>query len=378
MWRRGNPAPYFLPVPKKNAFITPDFFAVARELIGLPLATAKRRAMAMAVDGILVAILVQAGGVFLGLTAVFVLLRASRGSQKTGYVRASVRFALRAIAAVVLFVVVLQAWDFGEETINDQMNPQAEQERGGAQTDPETGDVNLNFPPGEGLAAAANLAGLATSHQPREVATYTRKVLESAKRAGATDRQLRDARPDLIRILGDDSTAANVAALDSVLIAVAGQAPATTDSARNPTDSLKAVIADLRADAQRLDERGDSLYAQLEDARESRGVRTYISGLFDDLGLGFGWAAVYFTAFLAMMHGQTPGKKIAGIRVIRLDGKPLGWWIAFERFGGYAASFSVGLLGFFQILWDRNRQGLHDKACETVVVRELPQAVVPS
>jgi uncharacterized RDD family membrane protein YckC len=378
MWRRGNPAPYFLPVPKKNAFITPDFFAVARELIGLPLATPARRAMAMAIDGILVAILVQAGGVFLGLAAVFVLLRASRRSQKTGYVRASVRFALRAIAAVVLFVVVLQAWDFGEDTINEQIRADAEQERGGAQTDPETGDLNLNFPPGEGLAAAANLAGLATAHQPAEVATYTRKVLESAKRAGATDRQLRDVRPDLIRILGDDSTAANVAALDSVLIALVGQAPASSDSARDPADSLKAVIADLRTDVQRLDGRGDSLYAQLEEARESRGVRTYISGLFDDLGLGFGWAAVYFTAFLAMMRGQTPGKKLAGIRVIRLDGKPLGWWIAFERFGGYAASFSVGLLGFFQILWDRNRQGLHDKACETVVVRELPQKVAPS
>jgi uncharacterized RDD family membrane protein YckC len=63
-----------------------------------------------------------------------------------------------------------------------------------------------------------------------------------------------------------------------------------------------------------------------------------------------------------------------GIRVIRLDGKPLGWWISFERFGGYAASFSVGLLGFLQILWDRNRQGLHDKACETVVVYERAQA----
>ena len=78
----------------------------------------------------------------------------------------------------------------------------------------------------------------------------------------------------------------------------------------------------------------------------------------------------YSLFFEIFMNGQTPGKRLAGLRVIRLDGKPLGWWIAFERFGGYAASFSVGLLGFAQILWDRNRQGLHDKACETVVIRE--------
>ena len=203
-------------------------------------------------------------------------------------------------------------------------------------------------------------------------------MLNSAKLAGMTDQQLRDIRPDLVRFLGDDSTAANVAALDSVLIAVAGQAPIPADTIISTEDSLNAVITDLRKDVQRLDARGDRLANELEEARESRGVRTYLAGLFDDLGLGFGWAAVYFTGFLAMMRGQTPGKRLMGIRVIRLDGKPLGWWIAFERFGGYAASFSVGLLGFFQILWDRNRQGLHDKACETVVVHENPQTAARS
>jgi uncharacterized RDD family membrane protein YckC len=103
------------------------------------------------------------------------------------------------------------------------------------------------------------------------------------------------------------------------------------------------------------------------------GIRTTLSRLSDDLGIGFGWSAIYFTAFLALWRGQTPGKRFAGVRVLRLDGKPLGWWLSFERFGGYAASFSVGLLGFAQILWDRNRQGLHDKACETVVVIDRGQ-----
>ena len=39
-----------------------------------------------------------------------------------------------------------------------------------------------------------------------------------------------------------------------------------------------------------------------------------------------------------------------------------------ERFGGYAASVTLGLLGFAQILWDKNRQGFHDKIVETVVI----------
>lgn len=318
----------------------------------------------MAIDGVLVALLVQAGGVFLGLAAVFVLLRAARASHKTGYVRASVRFGLLGIAAIVLFVVVLEAWEFGEETITEQSQPEP-----AARVDPETGNLNLNFPPGEGLAVAGSVTGLMRADEPAEVGENARKLLESAKRAGATDQQLRDARTELLGLLGDDADSANTAALDSALIAVAGQAPVHS----SPQDSMQAVIAELRQDVNRLDQRGDSLATALEQSRERRGLRTYISGLFDDLGLGFGWAAVYFTAFLAMMRGQTPGKRVLGVRVIRLDGKPLGWWMSFERFGGYAASFSVGLLGFFQILWDRNRQGLHDKACETVVVRTTPQ-----
>ena len=56
--------------------------------------------------------------------------------------------------------------------------------------------------------------------------------------------------------------------------------------------------------------------------------------------------------------------------MIRLDGQPIGWFHAFERAGGYAAGVATGLLGFAQILWDPNRQGIHDKIVATVVIRE--------
>lgn len=63
-----------------------------------------------------------------------------------------------------------------------------------------------------------------------------------------------------------------------------------------------------------------------------------------------------------------------GIRIIRLDGQQIGWWAAFERFGGYAAGVATGLLGFAQISWDRNRQAVQDKISETVVIRDAPRA----
>jgi hypothetical protein len=47
----------------------------------------------------------------------------------------------------------------------------------------------------------------------------------------------------------------------------------------------------------------------------------------------------------------------------------VGWWLALERFGGYTAGLFTGLLGFAPIFWDRNRQGIHDKSTETVVIR---------
>ncbi len=56
--------------------------------------------------------------------------------------------------------------------------------------------------------------------------------------------------------------------------------------------------------------------------------------------------------------------------VVRLESKPIGWWAVFNRFGGYAASMFTGLLGFFQKFWDENRQALHDRIANTVVVKE--------
>src|SRR5690606_572660 len=112
---------------------------------------------------------------------------------------------------------------------------------------------------------------------------------------------------------------------------------------------------------------------ELEKAGRARGLTGVLhAAITEDLGLGFGWLALYFTAFTVAWRGYTQGKRLLGIRVIRLDGKPLTTWQCFERFGGYSASLATGLLGFAQIVWDRNRQALHDKIVSTVVVQERP------
>jgi uncharacterized RDD family membrane protein YckC len=93
------------------------------------------------------------------------------------------------------------------------------------------------------------------------------------------------------------------------------------------------------------------------------------AGIIEDLGLGFGWAAIYFTLFSLLWRGQTPGKKVCHIRVVALNGEPLGLLDCFGRYGGYGAGFATGLLGFLQVYWDPNRQAIQDKISATVVIK---------
>ncbi|ANH69798.1 RDD family protein [Mitsuaria sp. 7] len=86
------------------------------------------------------------------------------------------------------------------------------------------------------------------------------------------------------------------------------------------------------------------------------------------VGLNLVWAFAYFVAFPLIWPGQTPGKKLMGLRIVELTGKPLKPMLCVRRYGGYAAGATTGGMGFLQILWDANRQGLHDKAAHTAVI----------
>ncbi|MFL6696074.1 MAG: RDD family protein, partial [Vitreoscilla sp.] len=86
------------------------------------------------------------------------------------------------------------------------------------------------------------------------------------------------------------------------------------------------------------------------------------------VGLRFGWAIAYFTLLPTWWRGQTVGKRLFGLRVVQLTGKPLGLMDCFGRYGGYAAGLATGGIGLLQVLWDPNRQGVEDKLAHTVVV----------
>ena len=134
--------------------------------------------------------------------------------------------------------------------------------------------------------------------------------------------------------------------------------------------TLRAEIADLEEDVEDAEEDLAEARLAAAAASERRGFFAWIYDTADELGLAFGWGALYFSAILAFTNGLTPGKRLFKIRVVRLNGEPMSWFMAFERSGGYAAGFATGLLGFAHMLWDPNRMGIHDKIAETVVIKD--------
>ncbi len=115
-------------------------------------------------------------------------------------------------------------------------------------------------------------------------------------------------------------------------------------------------------------EQSEESKAQQAEPPEQLSIIAWLRAALTDLGIGFGWAALYFSVFTAWFHGQTLGKILFRIRVVKIDGGEMSLWESFGRYGGYSAGLATGLLGFLQVIWDPNRQAIHDKISETVVI----------
>jgi uncharacterized RDD family membrane protein YckC len=154
-----------------------------------------------------------------------------------------------------------------------------------------------------------------------------------------------------------------------------GRARAEADGPRETTAELEAPDdpASAPSDAQRI----ARLEAQLAKARAPRGWRAQLDEIVDAFGLSFGWGIVYFSLLPAWWGGQTLGKKLLRLRVVELTGKPMTPMLGLKRYGGYAAGMATGGIGFAQVLWDANRQALHDKAAHTVVLDLRAPAAPP-
>lgn len=80
--------------------------------------------------------------------------------------------------------------------------------------------------------------------------------------------------------------------------------------------------------------------------------------------------ALYSILLWVNWNGQTPGKKIMSIKVIREDGKALDYPEAIVRYLCYIISALPLCLGYLWIIWDEKKQGWHDKLAKTLVVKQ--------
>lgn len=86
-----------------------------------------------------------------------------------------------------------------------------------------------------------------------------------------------------------------------------------------------------------------------------------------------GAAFVAYETIATVRYGRTLGKARMHIRIVATDGSPLGWGRALGRTCLYWLSSYIGVIGLVDplwCLWDNDRQCVHDKAVNTIVVND--------
>lgn len=377
-----------------RTIITPDAFSVAPELLNLPLAHPWRRAAAILLDLVLVAILANAPAVFFAFAAgLFVFWLAVRDRRTEARASTGGRIVRTTFGCLGAFTLVVAALAISAVLFGDADTTIAELENVDGR------DIPVS------VVAVSDLIRLARGGDSAEVAAAAGRMVERLRDEGVPPEEMRElvdeirgeggdgadrALEELDRAIADIDPAggvdADTLAVDSLLARWAA-ARAAGDSAgmarfgpvlgaelaAEELDERASEVRRLEGRLERLEDDLDETEEALEEERD-RGILASVYGLLDDVGLSLGWAGLYFTFFLGWWKGRTPGKRLLGIRVVRLDGRALGYWISFERYGGYAASLFTGLEGFARIFWDPNRQALEDRLAGTVVVRETPEA----
>ena len=67
--------------------------------------------------------------------------------------------------------------------------------------------------------------------------------------------------------------------------------------------------------------------------------------------------------------GKTVGKMMLGMKVVKIDGSRVGYWRAFGRYWGYVLCYMTFGIGFLVIAFNKQKRGLHDLVCNTMVIK---------
>jgi uncharacterized RDD family membrane protein YckC len=116
----------------------------------------------------------------------------------------------------------------------------------------------------------------------------------------------------------------------------------------------------------------DAIGVKLGDCESMAARSPYLADFCHFLLFAAPIANVVFVLVYALFFwsttGQTPGKAAMGVRVVRLNGRPMNLTTAMRRLAAYVLSLWTLGLGFLVILSDDRRQSLHDRLAGTCVV----------
>ncbi|WP_394174628.1 RDD family protein [Thalassotalea litorea] len=398
--------------------ITPFAFTIDQNLFGTAIASPWKRGVAMLIDLILIAILSSAGGEFLALAIAIAAFRfgSKKRAKKLGKVNGSKRRAvMRFFGALIIFVLLVQLLPplFNGK---NPLDPNDGQSYGEIVTNGSGDPIEAEFDLGKTLEITGFVIKTVTNVKEKgcdqQVACWQEvlaPVPEQVLSINLTQQQAKNLFSEITNELPIKATerqrlASELTASYNELLAQSAKEQeqeqeqekvpdavaidATTTSAAKPISDKSAtaeadtgsktvtVVPEVEIPA------GSDNTPAVDDEPSRAGkikdkatqpiysIIEFFKALIRDLGLGFGWAAFYFTVCGSLFNGKTPGKKLLGIRVIQLDGTRLSIWDSFGRYGGYGAGLATGLLGFVQIYWDANRQAIQDKISATVVIDE--------
>lgn len=350
---------------ENRQIITPYAFEVSPELFGTPLATPARRASALLIDLIFVALLSDVSSVFLTALAAVTFLIA-RHKLKKGQKSKPLRIMFASLAVLMILLFVLSVI----ETLVGSTNSNETRVSVDSDTSP---SESFEIDTAEALGLTAKYAAK-TFKTFREIDNgecldpnicWQTIADELAVDLAETDMSPRNARDLLDKLKEQAEPSLSEQELQQLSIA----SWQTFNKTREAQNKLRENDTLLVVDTEPLIDPDPVIIEDKQNnSTSSYSIIELVKGLANDLGLGFGWAALYFTALTTWLNGQTPGKKLLGIRVIKLDGSGLSIWESFERYGGYGAGLATGLLGFLQVFWDANRQAIQDKLSETLVI----------
>lgn len=289
-------------------YVTPYAFSISEKIYGLPLAKPRQRMTALVIDGVMISMLTLVSYVVLfGLYAglFFNAARHFKSKDKNPLIRKLLRG-----LGVFCFII------FAMSSIHYLLE------------EPEVAEINVKE--------------------------------TNAKEADLKERAAQEQTVVATEIVGADPAIQNQDKNEGV---------DKNDSIENAADGEKTDGSESKSSKSDSSENESSESEKQKAIPDiSQGFLPWVEGVLKQFGVSFGWAAFYFSIFVGWFSGQTPGKYLVGIKIIKLDGEDLNLWEAFGRYGGYAAGFATGLIGFLQVYWDPNRQAIQDKISGTLVI----------